>query len=177
MVAQYICTSCRQVLSSGLRQCRSSNAVLQDSKFTLTYTYQLRRISTSRRSQAAQVPRNGIAKAPPISSPTTEGSKTSAGNKDAQQGPRQFSPVRSIAQELRKRASVTTETYIAYGACENLVKECARQAAYKIPQAQDKNVDIPKTKDGEDLGVGDGWWYERVLFSFPIFGLISKADN
>lgn len=55
---------------------------------------------------------------------------------------------------------MTTETYVAYGVCETLVKECARQAAYKIPQAQQKNTDIPKTKDGEDLGVGDGWWYQ-----------------
>lgn len=53
-----------------------------------------------------------------------------------------------------------TETYVAYGACERLVKECARQADYTIPQAREKDVEIPKTKDGEDLGVGTGWWFE-----------------
>lgn len=69
-------------------------------------------------------------------------------------------PTRSIAKELRKRASNTTETYVAYGVCEKLVRECARQADYTIPQAHDKNPEIPKTKDGEDMGVGTGWWYE-----------------
>ncbi|KAL9130481.1 MAG: hypothetical protein Q9217_001353 [Psora testacea] len=93
------------------------------------------------------------------------------------QRPAQFSPARSIAQELRKRASATTETYIAYGACENLVKECARQAAYKIPQAQNKNVDIPKTKDGEDLGVGEGWWYDRTWFSPKVMRLTTWTDH
>ena len=81
--------------------------------------------------------------------------------KGSQQTTAQFSPARSIAQELRKRASATTETYIAYGVCENLVKECARLADYKMTQVEGKNIDIPKTKNGEDLGVGEGWWYDR----------------
>ena len=55
--------------------------------------------------------------------------------------------------------SSVTETYVAYGVCENLVKECARQAEYCIPQAHETNVEIPKSKDGEDLGVGTGWWF------------------
>lgn len=67
----------------------------------------------------------------------------------------------NIAAEIRKRAKLTTETYIAYGACESLVKECARHADYTIPQAGKKGGDgIPKSRDGEDLGVGKGWWYE-----------------
>lgn len=49
---------------------------------------------------------------------------------------------------------------MAYGSCEKLVKESARQAAYTIPQASDKSIPIPKTKDDEDLGVGEGWWYQ-----------------
>lgn len=55
-----------------------------------------------------------------------------------------------------------TETYVAYGCCEKLIKESARQAAYRIPQAKEQDVPIPKTKDGEDLGVGEGWWYETL---------------
>jgi cytochrome b pre-mRNA-processing protein 3 len=58
-----------------------------------------------------------------------------------------------------------TETYVAYGACDALVKECARQADYTIPQALEKRGVIPKTKDGEDLGVGSGPWYEGKLYS------------
>ena len=56
-----------------------------------------------------------------------------------------------------------TETYIAYGSCEKLVKESARPAAYIIPQAKEKDFSIPKTKEGEDLGVGEGWWYESEM--------------
>ncbi|KAI9815528.1 MAG: Protein cbp3, mitochondrial [Pycnora praestabilis] len=65
----------------------------------------------------------------------------------------------TIAKELRKRATNATETYVAYGVAEKLMKECAKQANYSIPQAAEKGVEIPKTKEGEDLGVGEGWWY------------------
>lgn len=68
---------------------------------------------------------------------------------------------RKVAEKVRKTAPVTTETYIAYGVCASLVKECARQADYNIPQAEQKDrSEIPKSKNGEDLGVGKGWWYE-----------------
>ncbi|KAL9002811.1 MAG: hypothetical protein Q9188_004273, partial [Gyalolechia gomerana] len=65
-----------------------------------------------------------------------------------------------LAAEFRKRAPFITETYIAYGVCEKLVKECARQADFTIPQRYEKDGVIPKTADGQDLGVGTGWWYE-----------------
>lgn len=69
-------------------------------------------------------------------------------------------PTRTLAKEFTKVLPAVTETYRAYGVCERLVKECARQADYTIPQAHEKNVEIPKTKDKEDLGVGTGWWFE-----------------
>ncbi|MCJ1286990.1 hypothetical protein MMC26_006337 [Xylographa opegraphella] len=72
------------------------------------------------------------------------------------------SPSRKLAQEFRKRAPETTETYVAYGVSEALVKECAKQADYSIPQAKEKGVEIPKSQNGEDLGVGIGWWYEEL---------------
>lgn len=58
-----------------------------------------------------------------------------------------------------------TETYVAYGVTEGLVKECAKQADYSIPQAKQRGVEIPKTKDGQDLGIGTGWWYEGMLLT------------
>ncbi|KAL8754773.1 MAG: hypothetical protein Q9199_004108 [Rusavskia elegans] len=67
-----------------------------------------------------------------------------------------------LAAELRKRATSVTETYIAYSICEKLVKECAIQADYIIPQRNEKNGVVPKGADGEDLGVGKGWWYEDL---------------
>lgn len=67
----------------------------------------------------------------------------------------------TIAAEARRVLPPSiTETYVAYGSCEKLVTESARQAAYTIPQASDKSLPIPKTKDGEDLGVGESWWYQ-----------------
>lgn len=66
-----------------------------------------------------------------------------------------------------------TETYIAYGVCERLLKECARQADYTIPQAKEKNVEIPKTKDGEDLGVGTGWWFDsEIALALPLLYML-----
>ena len=62
-------------------------------------------------------------------------------------------------QELRKLTGRATETYTAFGATEILYKECARQADYSIPQAKDKDAEMPKTADGEDLGVGESWWH------------------
>lgn len=73
------------------------------------------------------------------------------------------SPTYNLAKAVRQRASAVTETYVAYGACESLVKECAAKADYSIPQSREKGAVIPKTEDGEDLGVGKGWWYEGIL--------------
>lgn len=77
-------------------------------------------------------------------------------------------PTRSLAKEFTKRLPETlTEPYKAYGACQRLIKECARQADYTIPQAHEKNVEVPQTKDQEDLGVGTGWWFESERISLP----------
>ena len=70
------------------------------------------------------------------------------------------STAQKLAIEARKRLPSVTETYVAYGVTEKLVKECGRQAAYSIPQRNEKDASIPKTKEGEDLGVGSGWWYD-----------------
>lgn len=72
-------------------------------------------------------------------------------------------PTKKAAQELRKFAGRGIETYTAYGATEILYKECARQADYSIPAAKDQEAEIPKTDDGEDLGVGEGWWHTGTL--------------
>ena len=73
------------------------------------------------------------------------------------------SPVENIAQKVRNIAPSFTETYIAYGACEILAKECARVADYTIPQVKEKDGEIPKNGKGEDIGVGDSWWYQSEL--------------
>ena len=64
-----------------------------------------------------------------------------------------------VAGGLQKIAGRSTETYTAYGATEIMYEECAMQANYSIPQAKNLDEEMPKTEDGEDLGVGEGWWY------------------
>jgi hypothetical protein len=59
----------------------------------------------------------------------------------------------------RRKGKKIFETYTAYGMTELLYKECKIQADYSIPQAKDEDAEIPKTEDGEDLGVGGGWWH------------------
>lgn len=52
------------------------------------------------------------------------------------------------------------ETYAAYGNTDLMYKEVAQYADYTIPQAREKDGEIPKTEDGEDLGIGGGWWHD-----------------
>ena len=54
----------------------------------------------------------------------------------------------------------STETYVAYGVAKKLFEACSAQADYKIPQISQKGAEVPKTASGEDIGVGQGWWYE-----------------
>ena len=98
--------------------------------------------------------------APSNSAPTNQGTIS----KPQITLPANASPIQKIAKTLRERNTAATETYVAYGVCEKLVKQCARKADYTIPQAAEKGIEIPKTKDGEDLGVGKGWWYEGLPY-------------
>ena len=60
-----------------------------------------------------------------------------------------------------------TETYVAYGAMRQLIKECSRAGDYKIPQALVKNGEIPVDENGTHVGEGEGWWYES-MFALPL---------
>lgn len=66
------------------------------------------------------------------------------------------------AKGLSKLTGGATETYTAYGATELLYKECAKQADYTIPQTN-TDEETPKTEDGVDLGIGDGWWHTGMF--------------
>jgi len=65
-----------------------------------------------------------------------------------------------LAKAILPRPGTTAETYVAYGLTQKLFEACSRQADYRIPQLSQKGVQVPKTEEGEDLGVGEGWWYE-----------------
>lgn len=67
-----------------------------------------------------------------------------------------------MARSLAPRPGTAAETYVAYGVTQKLFEACSRQADYRIPQVSQKDAQVPKTDAGEDLGVGEGWWYEGV---------------
>jgi cytochrome b pre-mRNA-processing protein 3 len=75
--------------------------------------------------------------------------------------------VTGLAQKLREKAPLMTETYVAYGATRDLMKECTKAGEYKIPQAQIKGGEIPTDENGVHLGEGEGWWYESKFSKLP----------
>ena len=53
-----------------------------------------------------------------------------------------------------------TETYVAYAATQQLMKECTRHADYTIPAALEKGQEIPRDETGAHLGTSDSWWFK-----------------
>lgn len=80
------------------------------------------------------------------------------------------SKVSDLAKDFSRRPGNAAETYVAYGMTQKLFEACSSQADYKIPQATQKGAEVPKTEAGEDLGVGEGWWYkgETILAAFGL---------
>jgi cytochrome b pre-mRNA-processing protein 3 len=65
-----------------------------------------------------------------------------------------------LVNKMREKAPLFTETYVAYGACSALIKECVRPGDYTIAQALEKKGEIPTDENGTHIGVGEGWWYD-----------------
>ncbi|KAL6239178.1 hypothetical protein BDW75DRAFT_152672 [Aspergillus navahoensis] len=63
---------------------------------------------------------------------------------------------------MARRPGGAAEQYIAYGMTQKLFEACSNQGDYTIPQLEEKGAQVPKTEAGEDLGVGEGWWYEEL---------------
>lgn len=87
--------------------------------------------------------------------------------------PQHGKTVSKIAQSVQSHASKTTETYIAYGATRSLFQACSQQADYNIPQVL-KGEEAPTLPTGEELGVGDGWWYDELKLP-PTFSTWSQV--
>ncbi|EEP76059.1 conserved hypothetical protein [Uncinocarpus reesii 1704] len=83
-------------------------------------------------------------------------------------------PKPPVAGRQRAAGLRSTETYVAYGITKKLFEACSAQADYKIPQISERGAEIPKTANGEDLGVGEGWWYEE-LGLLPTFSSWSQV--
>ena len=50
---------------------------------------------------------------------------------------------------------------MALSATTKLYQKCAAQADYTMPALEGENTERPVTADGIELGVGEGWWYDR----------------
>lgn len=177
MTPTSVCTACRQIIGQQIRQQCRTTASHPSRPASLKLPGYPRSISTTRYLSANQATAKPIA--PKSSSPLA--SKDSQSSKpvlpEDTEPPASLDPVYGLAKGLRERATSFTETYVAYGVCEKLVQECARQADYTIPQAHEKGVEIPKTKDGEDLGVGTGWWFESEYSAYTPRCHSVKVEN
>jgi cytochrome b pre-mRNA-processing protein 3 len=88
--------------------------------------------------------------------------------------------VADLAKNFSRRPGTAAETYVAYGMTQKLFEACSSQADYKIPQASQKGAEVPKTAAGEDLGVGEGWWYRgelNICRGFNHYRFVWKATN
>ncbi|EAA58322.1 hypothetical protein AN5813.2 [Aspergillus nidulans FGSC A4] len=70
---------------------------------------------------------------------------------------------------MAQRPGGAAEQYIAYGMTQRLFEACSKQGDYTIPQLKEKGAQVPKTEAGEDLGVGEGWWYKGLLSPMQLF--------
>ncbi|KAK4442139.1 ubiquinol-cytochrome C chaperone-domain-containing protein [Podospora aff. communis PSN243] len=58
--------------------------------------------------------------------------------------------------------SGTARQYAVYGATERLVEVLCKQAAYRIDPVLRKAGTVPETEGGEQLGEGEGIWFEKL---------------
>ncbi|KAF2008573.1 hypothetical protein BU24DRAFT_497780 [Aaosphaeria arxii CBS 175.79] len=118
--------------------------------------------------QAKSIPRKNILRNLPQShrslSSTASSSYHATSSLSAEKKPQPKSGGLSagLAKKLREKAPLMTETYVAYGAAQELLKECAKKGDYQIPQAQEKNGEIPTDETGAHIGIGTGWWYDTL---------------
>ena len=160
MSSNYVCLACRRVV----QQRTSTLAKSQTVKGCFASNQSYKSFSTIHKHAA---PTATASKPIPHQAKTATTTRTSpppsAPQKPTPKVPlKKPSTTKSIAKSIRETMPAATETYIAYGACEKLVQECTRQAEYHIPQATQKGVEIPRTKEGTELGVGEGWWYQST---------------
>lgn len=82
-----------------------------------------------------------------------------------------------ILKSLASRQGGAAETYVSYGFTQKLYEACSSQADYEIPQLAQKGVEVPKTADGEELGVGEGWWYKGKLVAILSISEVLLIEN
>ncbi|PSN73864.1 hypothetical protein BS50DRAFT_566791 [Corynespora cassiicola Philippines] len=143
MASKYTCRACAQAIS------RPASAKYQPSHAP---RYALRKAQQPQRAFSAGVP--SLYAAPIPQGKDNEPVTTKKGWYKA--------PMLGLAQKLREKAPLMTETYVAYSATQELLKECTRHGDYTIPQALESGGEIPTDDNGVHLGEGTGWWYETL---------------
>ncbi|CAL3970962.1 unnamed protein product [Diplocarpon coronariae] len=136
---------------------------------------QVARLTTSHPRAVAAASTRNTQPVPPSVPPSTSVPPVTPDRAEGQS--KTATPMSAGMRAAAKFQSITgraTETYTAYGATEILYRECARQAEYSIPQATNIDEEMPKTADGEDLGVGDGWWLTEAGLK-PTFSTWSQV--
>ncbi|KAI6793534.1 hypothetical protein KC363_g1908 [Hortaea werneckii] len=135
-----VCTTCLRTLRNQLRQeLRHASPRAAPPSFIRSLT-----TSAARRAEDSQ----RSAKPPPPPSASAPPSSFDLSN---------------FASSLRKTDTLrsTTEPYIAYGSTEDLFRACTQQCSYTIPaRNQDPPEPAPKNAAQEDVGVGEGWWFQ-----------------
>lgn len=136
MSTSTICSSCirslRQQTRRHLLQRQPQKATLQSSAAAVVNSNTTRALSTSTRAQQEK--------------PTNPQDQASF--------------IASLRSSSNPIAKATTEPYVAYGATEDLFRACAATCTYTIPSAEAKPpLPAPKNDRGEDVGVGEGWWF------------------
>lgn len=173
MASNYTCRACLGAVAKRSRIARPTTKLSHKSSIYVS-TYSLRNFTSASqhpsrldlRTSSVSTP-GATAHSDPVVKNTSHCSRGSE-SLSSGRGPLPAPTTTRLAQELRKRASGTTETYVAYGATEHLFKECSRHANYTIPQALEKGGIAPKNEAGEDVGEGSGWWYEGIALT-PTF--------
>ncbi|EDN92943.1 hypothetical protein SS1G_08808 [Sclerotinia sclerotiorum 1980 UF-70] len=159
-MASRTCNSCLRALKfQSKRTARNSIA-----KFTSNHN-STRAFATANDKYAnlAEVNQNHGTSIPPVTPPAA-GDKAGHTSRTSQ----------TLAKEFQKVSGKgLTGTYTAYGATEELYKTCGAQADYSIPQASDSEAEMPKTEEGEDLGVGNGWWHDRLKPTFSTWSQVT----
>ena len=152
MASNTICTSCLRAIRLQARNSRHSNPIASTSSSRFNQralTSSTQRHFSITRSQSADTP-------PPPPPPRPNNDETTAEPSS--------SAITNFAAKVRKRETfkAATEPYIAYGSTEDLFRECNNQCNYTIPSRleEPQPEELPKNAAGEDIGVGEGWWYQ-----------------
>lgn len=161
------CQSCRQHARLLARTLRPASSELPAASRSSTTPYprpsrtqaqpqtqSRRQFGTTSWRQVAAEPKRASKTAATDPRPTAEGNRIDPDPGHVSTG----SAVKNIAVGLPKFAPQLGSQYLLTNQLDKLYKVCAAPAAYSIPEEQRLKDEVPKTEDGEELGIPEGQW-------------------